>query len=85
MHVLGFVTADSLDHLGLSGHVAVYVPSSYSFAGHLLLLPTDRITPVAVDGPDAMAFVVSGGVARTAAPEQRNPAKPETLRDSPPG
>ena len=30
---LGFVTQESLAQLGLAGHVAVYLPQSYNFAG----------------------------------------------------
>lgn len=62
---LGFVTADDLSRLGLDGWVAVYLPQSYNIAGNLVLVPTDRVVPVAVEGPDLMAFIVSGGVTKT--------------------
>ncbi len=65
VYLLGFATSESLGHLGLAGQVAVYVPFSYSVAGHILILPQDRITPLAVDSADAMAFIVSGGVTRS--------------------
>ena len=65
IHILGFVTADALDHLGLPGQVAVYLPFSYSVAGHVLIVPADRVTALDTDAADAMAFMVSGGVART--------------------
>jgi uncharacterized membrane protein len=52
----------ALDHLGITEHVAVYFPQSYNFAGNLLLVPSDRVTPVAVDSAMVMAFIVSGGV-----------------------
>jgi uncharacterized membrane protein len=71
VYVLGFVTSDALGHLDLEDHVAVYVPMSYSFAGHLLVLPGDRVTPLAADAADAMAFIVSGGVTRAADPDRR--------------
>jgi uncharacterized membrane protein len=61
---LGFITADDLSRLGLEGMVAVYLPQSYNIAGNLVLVPADRVVPVAVDGADLMAFIVSGGVAR---------------------
>ncbi|HEV8613598.1 MAG TPA: DUF502 domain-containing protein, partial [Gemmatimonadales bacterium] len=35
---LGFVTSDSLEHLGMPEHVAVYLPWSYSFAGRVILV-----------------------------------------------
>ena len=65
--VLGFVTADSLGHLGLAGHVAVYLPFSYSVAGHVILLPADRVQPLDTDSADTMAFLISGGVVGSAA------------------
>ncbi|MBI5663606.1 MAG: DUF502 domain-containing protein [Nitrospirae bacterium] len=63
IQALGFVTRQSLDHLGLADKVAVYLPLSYSFAGHLIVVPRDRITPLAADSGDIMAFIVSGGIA----------------------
>jgi uncharacterized membrane protein len=65
---IGFVTQDVLDHLGLGGQVAVYFPLSYSVAGHMLLFPADRVEPLRADSAEVMAFIVSGGVTRVAAP-----------------
>ena len=59
---LGFVTADDATRLGLPGHVAVYLPQSYNIAGNLILVPADRVVPVAGDSSDVMSFIVSGGV-----------------------
>ena len=59
---LGFVTDDDLGRLGLTGHVAVYLPQSYNFAGNLLVVPTAAVSPIAADSADVMAFIVSGGV-----------------------
>ena len=60
--VVGFVTRDSLETLGLSDYVAVYVPQSYNFAGNVLLFPKEAIQPLKIDSSQAMAFIVSGGV-----------------------
>jgi uncharacterized membrane protein len=60
--VVGFVTRDSLEFLGIPGHVAVYFPQSYNFAGNLLILPGDRVAPLDVPSSDIMAFLISGGV-----------------------
>lgn len=60
--VVGFVTRDSLEDLGLEDHVAVYVPQSYNFAGNVLILPKEAVTPLDIESSQAMAFVVSGGV-----------------------
>ncbi len=60
--VVGFVTRDSLENLGLSDHVAVYLPQSYNFAGNVLLFPKEAVKPLDIESSQAMAFVVSGGV-----------------------
>ena len=62
IQVIGFVTKDSLENLGLSDKVAVYLPQSYNFAGNLLVVPKEHITALSVDSGDIMAFIVSGGV-----------------------
>ncbi|MEJ2182322.1 MAG: DUF502 domain-containing protein [Nitrospirota bacterium] len=62
MQVLGFVTAESLDALGMKECVAVYLPQSYNFAGNLIVVPREQVRPVAADSGDVMAFIVSGGV-----------------------
>lgn len=60
--LLGFVTRDSMAHFGFDGMVAVYVPQSYAFAGHTLVVPRSIVRPLEVDSADVMTFVVSGGV-----------------------
>ncbi len=65
----GFVTQESLARLGLDGHVAVYMPQSYGWAGNLLVFPTSHVTPVDAESADVMAFIISGGV--TTLPERR--------------
>jgi uncharacterized membrane protein len=60
--VVGFVTRESLENLGLSDYVAVYVPQSYNFAGNVLLFPKGAIQPLNIESSQAMAFIVSGGV-----------------------
>ncbi len=62
VRAIGFVTNDSLENLGIEGSVAVYLPQSYNFAGNLIVVPKDRVTPLDADAGDVMAFVVSGGV-----------------------
>ncbi len=60
--LFGFVTQESLDHIGLPGHATVYLPFSYSIAGTLMLFPKSAIVPLDADSAEAMAFIVSGGV-----------------------
>ena len=60
--LLGFLTRDDLDAFGLAGHVAVYFPQSYNFAGNLLIVPRERVTATEMDSTTAMSLIVSGGV-----------------------
>ena len=62
--VVGFVTQESLENLGLFDYVAVYVPQSYNFAGNVLLFPKEAVKPLSIESSQAMAFIVSGGVSR---------------------
>ena len=80
---IGFVTQESLSGLGLEGHVTVYLPFSYSFAGTLLIFPTSAITPVAGDSAEVLAFIVSGGVTAPPGSQARN-SEPGKLAYGPP-
>nr|WP_276621374.1 DUF502 domain-containing protein [Syntrophomonas wolfei] len=62
---LGFVTSESLQHLGVDDMVAVYFPQSYNFAGNLLLFPRKQVTPIDASSSEVMTFIVSGGVAKS--------------------
>ena len=59
---MGFMTKESLGFLGLTDHVAVYLPQSYNFAGSVLIFPAKQVKPLDIGSSDAMAFIVSGGV-----------------------
>lgn len=61
--VVGFITRKDLGFLGLPGSVAVYVPHAYNISGHVLLLPSERISFIeGVTSAEMMTFTVSGGV-----------------------
>jgi uncharacterized membrane protein len=60
--VLAFLTSDSLTSLGLADQVTVYMPQSYGFAGHILVVPADRVRRIEADAAGVMAFIISGGV-----------------------
>ena len=60
--MFGFVTQESLVGLGLTDHVAVYLPHSYAVSGVLWIFPTSAVTPISAESADVMAFIVSGGV-----------------------
>ncbi|HEY8712262.1 MAG TPA: DUF502 domain-containing protein [Thermoanaerobaculia bacterium] len=64
IRALGFVTQEDLTFLSLPGHVAVYLPFSYSMAGTLVVVPRARVQRLDADSASIMALVVSGGVSR---------------------
>jgi uncharacterized membrane protein len=59
---VGFVTHKNLQRIKLPGEVAVYLPFSYSFAGQLVIVKSERVTPLDMSASAAMKFAVSGGV-----------------------
>ncbi|MFZ1865441.1 MAG: DUF502 domain-containing protein [Polyangiales bacterium] len=62
LKVLGFLTGEQFDDPQLAGHVSVYLPESYNFAGNLVVVPRERVHPLDADGAEFMAFIMSGGV-----------------------
>ena len=60
--MVGFVTQESLDRLGLPSYSSVYFPQSYNFAGNLVVFPSSQLEPLDAASADVMAFIVSGGV-----------------------
>lgn len=63
MHVIGFITDTDLHELGeIENKVAVYIPMSYSFSGHLIIVPVRNITRIEQNAVDVMKYIVSGGV-----------------------
>ena len=62
LKVFGFLTAESLAGLGAAEHATVYMPTSYSIAGHVIVVPVSRITRIDADAAEVMAYIVSGGV-----------------------
>ena len=59
---LGFITQESLANLGMPGHVAVYIPQAYAFAGITMIVERSAVEPIDADPAEVMAFVVSAGV-----------------------
>ncbi len=60
--VLGFITRQNLENIGLSDYVAVYLPQSYNFGGNVFLFPKNAVEPLKIESTQAMAFIVSGGL-----------------------
>ena len=61
---VGFITQEELREFDLQEYVAVYLPQSYAFAGHLYFVKRDRVRVLTdISSADAMKFAISGGVA----------------------
>jgi uncharacterized membrane protein len=60
--VVGFITNEDLSVLGVADQVAVYLPQSYNFAGNMIVVPRDAVTPMKAESGEVMKFIVSGGV-----------------------
>jgi uncharacterized membrane protein len=61
--LFGFVTCEDLGKFGMKESVSVYLPQSYNFAGNMIVVPREKVTPVSADSGEFMTFIVSGGVA----------------------
>ena len=66
---IAFLTSESLASLGVTGHVTVYIPQSYGLAGHMLVVPVERVRRIDADAAAVMAYIISGGVTQV---ESRN-------------
>ena len=71
--MVGFITQESLEQLGLAGYASVYFPQSYNFAGNLVVFPASQLEPLDAGSADVMAFIVSGGVTGVPARRQGRP------------
>jgi uncharacterized membrane protein len=72
---IGFVTRQSLAELGLTDHVAVYVPQAYNIGGNVVVVPRERIRPLEADPGAVMSFVVSGGITGDVSRKERGSAR----------
>ena len=81
--MVGFVTQESLERLGLPGYSSVYFPQSYNFAGNLVVFPSSQLEPLDAASADVMAFIVSGGV--TGVPQNRSTPARGQQSHLPPG
>lgn len=62
LYQIGFITQSDLTELGLMDMVVVYFPHSYAFSGIHYVVPRENVQPLNVSGPQAMKFIVSGGI-----------------------
>lgn len=62
---IGFITQSDVAQFNMPGHVAVYVPLSYSLTGVVYFVPKEKVKPVQnMNSAEAMKFVISGGVSQ---------------------
>lgn len=64
IELLGFITETDLSLLDLKGKAAVYIPQAYNFAGNLIVVPIENITPLSAGSKEVMTFIVSGGLSK---------------------
>lgn len=62
IRMLGFITREDLNALGIVDSIAVYLPQSYNFAGNLIIVDRNRVFPLTADPGEVMKLIVSGGV-----------------------
>jgi len=59
---VGFLVQKDLAKIGFPGEVAVYFPLSYSFAGQVVIISSEKVKVIDRSAADMMKFVISGGV-----------------------
>lgn len=60
---IGFITKEDMIEFDLIDYVAVYIPSSYSVAGNVVIVPKSRIKYLPqLNSTQFMKFAVSGGI-----------------------
>jgi uncharacterized membrane protein len=60
---VGFITQQDMSKFDMPGYLAVYLPTSYSVAGNVYIVPKERVRHMShVSATQAMKFAVSGGV-----------------------
>lgn len=63
LEMIGFITDTDLSELGnIQGKVAVYFPMSYSFSGHMMIVPVKNITRIERNSVDILKYTMSGGI-----------------------
>ena len=71
MHLLGFITRQSIDHLpddiADDQLVSVYLPMSYQVGGYTVYIPRSRLTPVEMPMEDAMRQILTAGLSKSRA------------------
>lgn len=79
MRLIGFITREELEVLGLKDEVAVFVPLAYNISGMLVVVPKAQVRPVVTDSKDLLAFVATGGLAGAHRPGAEGASIPEKI------
>lgn len=64
VRLIGFLTREEVPGLEGQDLVAVYLPFSYQIGGYTVLVPRERLEPVAMSMEEAMRFTLTAGVVR---------------------
>jgi uncharacterized membrane protein len=63
IEVIGFITDDDLKEWGnIKNKIGVYLPMSYSFSGHFVIVPIENVQVINKSSVEVMKYIVSGGV-----------------------
>ncbi|MFY7707367.1 MAG: DUF502 domain-containing protein [Flavobacteriales bacterium] len=64
IEVIGFITDEDLNELAddIEGKIGVYLPMSFSFSGHLVIVPRKNVKIVDRNSVAVMKYLVSGGI-----------------------
>ena len=64
--MVGFVMRDDVDGLAPAGQrdgqVVVYLPMSYQIGGYMVLVPSERLTPLDLPAQEALQLILTAGV-----------------------
>lgn len=59
---IGFITNSDLTFINMPGMVSVYIPSSYSFSGEVLIIPRNSVKAIDAPSAEITKFILSGGI-----------------------
>ncbi|MBC8033992.1 MAG: DUF502 domain-containing protein [Chitinophagaceae bacterium] len=73
VYQIGFITSTDAHEFGLRDYVTVYIPMSYSFAGHTYIVPLSKTRIIdKVSASNALKYAISGGVAEVDDDKERS-------------
>lgn len=60
--VIGFVTLETLENIGIKDKMVVYLPQSFHFAGNTIVVSRELVTKIEAPSDVVMALIASGGI-----------------------